>query len=146
MVQLKPMSALAPYAHGFLQELEELEKEAAKPAKETRKGWLSPKSRKGTRPLRVSTLLKKEKDGTLGGYKLAHVLEALSKVGEAQVPFIAKDDPGQAGRVKRPGDMPSRDDVGGTIAKREDGRGNAATLNGPQTVFEISSQPGERSE
>ena len=121
-------------------------KEAAKPTKETRKGWLASKTRRGSPPMRVSTMLKKEKDGTLGGYKLAHVLSSFAKLGEAIVPVLGKDDPGAAGRVKRPGDMPSRDDVGGTIAKREDGRGNAATLNGPQTVFEISSQPGERSE
>lgn len=158
------MSALAPYASGFLEELEklaeverdleaytlgdDLRKEAKKPVKETRKGWLSPKSRKGTRPLKVSTLLKKEKEGTLGGYKLAHVLDAMGKFGEATVPFIAKDnDAGAAPRPKKPGDVPSRDDVGGTIAKREDGRGNAATLHGPGTVLhEISASPGERSE
>ncbi len=140
------MSALLPYASGFLSGLEELEKEAAKAVKETRKAWVSSKTRKGTRPMRVSTLLKKEKDGTLGGYKLAHVLDCLGKFGEATVPTIAKDDPGAAPRAKRPGDIPSRDEVGGSIAKREDGRGNAATLNGPSTIFEISAQPGERNE
>lgn len=156
------MSALAPYAQGFLEELEkiakveedfsaytlgdDLRKEAAKPAKETRKGWLAPKSRRGSPPMRVATLLKKEKDGTLGGYKLAEVLGAFSKVGQALEPTIAKSDPGSARAMKRPGDMPSRDEVGGTIMKREDGRGNAATLNGPQTIFEIMAQPGERSE
>ncbi len=47
-----------------------------------RGGRGSAKSRKGSPPMRVSTMLKKEKEGTLGGYKLAHVLEALSKAGE----------------------------------------------------------------
>ncbi len=76
------MSALGPYAQGFLEELATLEKEAAKHLKETRKAWGSAKSRKGSPPMRVSTMLKQEKEGTLGGYKLAHVLEALSKAGE----------------------------------------------------------------
>jgi len=36
----------------------------------TRKGWLMPSARKNRRPMSVDTLLKKEKDGTLGGYSL----------------------------------------------------------------------------
>ena len=128
------MSALAPYAQGFLESLEELEKEAAKHVKETRKGWLSSKTRKGTRPMRVSTMLKKEKDGSLGGYKLAHVLGAMGKFAEASVPFVDKESPGSAPRARKPGDIPSRDDAGGAIAKREDGRGNAATIESPTTL------------
>lgn len=128
------MSVLAPYAQGFLEELEKL---AAKPVKETRKGWLSPKSRKGSVPMRVSTLLKKEKDGTLGGYKLASVIGAMGKLGEStpSVPFVANESPNSAPRLRKPGDVPSRDDTGGEHGKREDGRGNAATIESPSTVL-----------
>ena len=65
------MSFLAPFRDGFLDELEKIA--AGKYKKETRKGWASPSSRSGRRPMRVSTLLRKEKDGTLGGYKLAQL-------------------------------------------------------------------------
>lgn len=128
------MSALAPYAQSFLEELEKL---SAKPVKETRKGWLAPKSRKGSVPMRVSTLLKKEKDGTLGGYKLASVLGAMGKLGESTpvVPFVASESPNSAPRLKKPGDVPSKDDTGGEHGKREDGRGNAATIEAPSTVL-----------
>lgn len=113
------MSALSPFKDGFLDELEKLS--AARPVKETRRGYLVPSSRKGRRSMRVDTLLKKEKEGTLGGYKLAGSL----------VPFSVQEDAGAAPREKRPGDVPSRDDVGPLTPKREDGRGNAATLVGP---------------
>lgn len=43
----------------------------------TRRGWAFASSRKGRRPMSVSTLLRKEKDGTLGGYKIAAFYEGL---------------------------------------------------------------------
>ncbi len=135
------------YAQGFLEELEKL---SAKPVKETRKGWLSPKSRKGSVPMRVSTLLKKEKDGTLGGYKLASVIGAMGKLGESTptVPFVASESPNSAPRLKKPGDVPSRDDAGGEHGKREDGRGNAATIESPSTVLSdvVTSSSKDRTE
>lgn len=57
-------------------------KEAAE--RETGKGWSVSNSREGRRPLRVDTLLRKEKDGTLGGHDV--------------------------GAFKNPNRVPSRDD------------------------------------
>lgn len=71
------MSVLAAYQRGFL---EELEKIAAKPVKESRRAWGTSSSRKGRRPMRVSTMLKKEKDGSLGGYKFAELLEGFAHI------------------------------------------------------------------
>lgn len=126
------MPAILPFRAGFLDELASLsgelraplEKLAAAPVKETRKGWLHPNSRSGRRSMRVDTMLRKEKDGSLGGYKLATVLEALSKYGFANtpVPFADAGDKGASPRVKKPGDVPSRDDVDDQTPNRRDGR------------------------
>lgn len=128
------MAHLSAYEQGFLSEFAELEKEAAKATKkiekETRKGWSSSSSRKGRRPMRVETMLKKEKAGTLGGYKLAHVIEALGKVAEKEriVMYGFPDDPSKTKPERKPGEMPSRDDVHYEQAKRTDATVDAATV------------------
>jgi hypothetical protein len=88
--------------------LDELEKIAAS-SKLLRHG----KSRIGKRPMRVSTLLRKDKEGEI--YK--HGEGSMGNV----VPFSDEDAPGVTGRAaqapKSPNDVPSR----------EDGRENAGT-------------------
>lgn len=91
---------------GFLDELEKI----AASSKLLRHG----KSRLGRRPLRVSTLLRKEKDSEI--YKSA----GDGSMGNV-VPFADETAPGVTGRAaqapKSPNDVPSR----------EDGRENAGT-------------------
>lgn len=146
------MSVLSRFQGGFLDELEKLssdvEKNAGKLVKETRKAWSSSKTRKGRRPMRVSTLLKKEKEGTLGGYKFAHVLQALAKNASTQsiVPFTVTENGGEAKLQKKPGDVPSRED-NYEAPRREDGRGSAHTLLPASTHLNevaATNQPQER--
>lgn len=93
--------------------LDELEKIAAS-SRMLRHG----KSRKGRRPMRVSTLLKKEKDGEI--YKLSKNAQGEGSGGNV-VPFSDENAPGVTGNAakapKSPNDVPSR----------EDGRDNAGT-------------------
>ncbi len=92
------------------------------------------KSRLGKRPLSVSSLLKKEKDGSL--YKN-------TKIAIAILPYI--EPPRQAGSVippKKKGDVPTRDDS--QAIKREDGRENATTVHS-QSYFALANA-GERRE
>lgn len=80
------------------------------------------KSRLGKRPLSVSSLLRKEKDGTLFKYtKMAAIL-----------PFIQPpSQPGSVRPPKRKGDVPTRDET--NSMKREDGRENATTVLSPSS-------------
>lgn len=128
------MGYLEAHAQGFLAEFEELEKEASRSSKkivkETRKGWNTTTSRKGRRPMRVDTLLKKEKAGTLGGYKLAEVLGAFAKLGGEDkerfvMPYLG---PRHEKQKNKPGDMPTRDDVHYEQARRADDQVDAATV------------------
>jgi hypothetical protein len=139
---MRPFSTLLS---GFFDELEKISeprhlevfpKEAAKFEKENRKAWSTSSARKGRRPMSVSTLLRKEKEGTLGGYKFAQVIGALGKVAHSQgavVPFLDTGDPGQARKTLKPGEIPSRDDFETSTPKREDGRASAHTLDSPGT-------------
>ena len=69
-------------------------------------------SRKGRRPMRVDTMLRKEKDGTL--YKNAQ-------------PFsTGPADPAEARRPKKKGDVPSREDL--NVVQRGDLREAATTV------------------
>lgn len=107
MIQQRRMNPLFEAMRaGFLDELEKI----ASSAKTLRHS----KSRKGRRPMRVSTLLRKEKDG-----------EILKTGGDGSmgnvVPFSDENAPGVTGNAakapKSPNDVPSR----------EDGRDNAGT-------------------
>lgn len=123
------MGALSPYTNGLLGALAELEKDAALSKhvkKDTRKAWSTSSSRKGRRSMSVGTLLKKEKEGTLGGYKFA----SQGIAGFADPPVEG----GAAKPSKRPGDMPSRDDIEGSIPKEQDGRGSAHTIPTTATI------------
>lgn len=72
--------------------LDELEKIAAAHGQLRR-----PKERRGRRPMTVTTLLRKEKDGTL--YKGGYVADTRA---------AGADDPKAAVPVRRPGDVPSK--------------------------------------
>lgn len=83
------------------------------------------RTRKGRRPMRVDTLLKKEKEGTL--YKQTGTDQKIAQV----EPYVSGQLTGAEVRpVKKKGDLPSREELVNT-PKREDGRGNAATVYGP---------------
>jgi hypothetical protein len=125
---------------GFLDELEKISSSHGR--------MRVPKERKGRRPMTVTTLLRKEKDGTL--FKDAYV---------ADVRASGADDQGAAPAKRQPGDVPSkgsnvdmdqktgmlrdlrpgeqkkkvtRDDL--ERVDRMDGRGEAATISGPGTM------------
>ena len=66
----------------FLEELEQIKTAALRVPKETRKAWFVGSSRKGRRSMSVSTMLRKEKDGTLGGYKLAAAYDPPTRLSE----------------------------------------------------------------
>jgi hypothetical protein len=72
--------------------------------------------RKGRRPIRIDTFLKKDKEGTL--FKKSNV-----------EPFAAGPvDPGEARKPKKRGEVPSREDQ--DVVRREDGREAATTVTG----------------
>lgn len=84
-------------------------------------------SRKGRRPMRVDTLLRKEREGTL--YRRSGNEHKIAQV----EPFVAGLlTGGEVRPIKRKGDLPSREELTNT-PKREDGRGNATTVHGPST-------------
>lgn len=95
-------------------------------------------SRKGRRPLKVETLLRKEKDGTL--YKKAQFYAPAQ-------PFSAgTPDPGEARRPKKKGDVPSKDDT--ETVHRSDQRESAATVTGlgqPLNNIGATNTPAEHS-
>ena len=115
-------------------------KEAA-PKKEKRRPWNVANHRTGKRPMSVSTMLKKEKDGTLqmklGAFQDPEFLRALLKIAQlygSPVPFADASDRGAAPRGKaRPDHIPSREDVDEQTPRREDGRNFAATELAPGT-------------
>lgn len=77
-------------------------------------------TRKGRRPMRVDTLLKKEKEGTL--YKKAQFYAPSQ-------PFsVGPADPAEARKPKKKGDVPSKDDT--DVVQRSDQRESAATTHG----------------
>lgn len=98
------------------------------------------RSRKGRRPVRVDTLLRKEKEGTL--YKHTGNDHKIATV----IGYVANSVTGiEAQPKKKKGDLPSRED--NDAVKREDGRGNATTVYGPGTSMLIPHAGGlERSE
>ena len=87
--------------------LDELEKISA-----ARKRMTVAQSRKGRRSMRVSTMLRKEKDGTL--YKRS----SSEGSSQAEVDYREGDDNGAAKLRRRQGDVPSRDK---TSARRKKG-------------------------
>lgn len=98
-------------------------------------------SRKGRRPMRVDTLLRKEREGTLyrrtgNDHKIAQI--------EPHVAGLVTG--GEVKPIKRKGDLPSREELV-NAPKREDGRGNAATVYGPSVHLNAPDVGGrERSE
>lgn len=84
------------------------------------------KSRSGTRPISVDTLLKKEKDGTL--YKKAE-----DWAGAPVDVGVGVVDPASARRPRRKGDVPTEDDT--NKVDRVDGRGEATTTTGQGSTF-----------
>jgi hypothetical protein len=82
-------------------------------------------SRKGRRPLRVDTLLRKEKDGTL--YKTSQSYMPAQ-------PFSAGlPDAAEAKRPKKKGEVPSREDL--NVVQRGDQREAATTVTGIGQTF-----------
>lgn len=77
-------------------------------------------ARQGRRPMTVSTLLKKEKEGTL--YKKGQFY------GPSQPVSVGPADPGEARRPKKKGDVPSREDT--DVVQRQDQRESATTVHG----------------
>lgn len=100
--------------------LDELEKIAA-----SKKRWRTAQQREGIRPMRVHTLLKKEKEGTL--YK--------ESAGVAGSDFYAADPKGKGATKRRTEDE---------VPTREDSRDNVTTTVAPSTqVIDIAhSTPG----
>lgn len=117
----------------------ELEKEAAV-KKEKRRPWNVANVRSGRRPMRVETMLKKEKDGTLHS-KYAQFYGPI-------IPFTDSPDKGAAPRGKKnPDNIPSAEDVGALAPKRTDGRANLVTEMAPGTTLNevaATNQPQER--
>lgn len=117
----------------------ELEKEA-EVKKEKRRPWNVANVRSGRRPMRVETMLKKEKDGTLRS-KYAQFYGPI-------IPFSDVTDKGAAPRGKKnPDNIPSAEDMGALAPKREDGRANLVTEMAPGThLYDVAAtnQPQER--
>lgn len=92
--------------HSFHAFADEMQKISA-----SRSIWRLAQSRKGRRPMRISTLLRKDKEGTLYKHKLSAPTE------QATLNY-QEIDPGrvegsQAIAKKKRGDVPSRDDPAG---------------------------------
>lgn len=86
------------------------------------------KTRSGRRSMAVTTLLRKEKEGTL--YKRA-------SSGGLTTEFVAGPaDPSEARRPKRKGELPSKEDC--ELVNRADGRDYAATVQGPGNTLSIA--------
>jgi len=124
------MNPATAFRNGFIDELEKISF-----AIENRKGWNVVQSRSCKRPMSVETLLRKERDGTLGGYKLAYMLRHIVKLAETHsvVPYPLGVEGDQVRRPKRPGDIPCRDEMEVVNPKREDGRESAFTFYPPGT-------------
>lgn len=109
--------------------------------KEKRRPWNVANVRSGKRPMSVSTMLQKEKDGTLqvkfGSFQDPELARALVKIATfygPAVPFTDSSDKGEAPRGKpRLDNIPSREDVDAQTPRREDGRNFAATELAPGT-------------
>jgi len=115
-------------------------KEAAAPKKEKRRPWNVANHRSGKRPMSVSTMLRKEKDGTLQ-------MKVGSLAGPS-VPFIGEPDRAAAPRGKNnPDHIPSREGIDAQAPKREDGKGNVMVDVAPGTSYTelgVTNQPQER--
>ena len=93
----------------------ESEKSAAPIPRETRRAWAIAQARRGSPSMRVSTLLRKEKDGSLGGYKFATIIDNRDRV-------IFEDDT-KARRIRKHlNDIPSADEDAAAAPSRQDGR------------------------
>jgi len=98
------------------------------------------KDRSGRRPLRVDTLLRKEKEGTL--YKNTGNEQ---KIAQLESVLAGRPSGTEATAGKKKGDLPSREEI--DTPKREDGRGNAATVPGSGNFLVAPATGGaERSE
>lgn len=103
-------------AHSSIPALQALTKEGAGgPKKETRTAWQVGKARSGKPTMRVETMLKKEKDGSLGGWKLAEGISLPTRVITVEGDNVRRT-------VKRPGDIPARGEDEMQDAKLEDRR------------------------
>lgn len=112
------------------------EKMAAKaPKKEKRRPWNVANHRTGRRPMSVSTMLRKEKDGTLQT-KFGEAAEKLGFYNQAVAYTEGGTDGGSSKDPKKKTDnIPSRDDVDAQTPRREDGRNFAATEIAPGTTL-----------
>jgi hypothetical protein len=84
------------------------------------------KSRSGTRPISVDTLLKKDKEGTL--YK-----ESGDWAASPVEVSVGRSDPAAARRPRRKGDVPTQDDT--NVVDRSDGKDNTTTVTGVGSTF-----------
>jgi predicted double-glycine peptidase len=120
---------------------------SAKIKKEKRRPWNVANVRSGRRPMSVDTMLKKEKDGTLG-VKFAEAVEKISQFYGPIVPFSDEQSLAAAPRGKKnPDNIPSRESIVASDVKREDGRANLVTEMAPGTnLYEVAAtnQPQER--
>ena len=121
------MDLLAIMESSFLDELEKIA--AVRP--DIRKAMTVPQSRSGRRPLSVSKMLAKEKDGTL--WK-----EGEGSIGNL-VPTAAGEPVGSTDNPARPTRTSSE------VPSREDGRENVQTIfvGGKQLPPETTNQPAE---
>lgn len=89
-------------------------------------------NREGTRPISVSTFLKKEKDGTL--YKhtgnKTKVADFTAYFGTLEPVSMGPFDPGEARKPKRKGEVPSKEDLDGNGVNVRDLRESATTTSG----------------
>jgi hypothetical protein len=114
-------------------------KEAAPIKKEKRRPWNVANHRTGRRPMSVSTMLKKEKDGTLQS--------KYASFNGPVLPFTDESDKGAAPAGKRKMDnIPSREEIANNVS-RQDGREFAATVPAPgnaQLEVGATNSPQER--
>jgi hypothetical protein len=108
-------------------DVEELREKVAAYIKETRRAWRVAHTRKGKASMGIETLLRKEKDGSLGGYKLATLIDFNDRV--------TYEDNSKVPRIRRRSyDLPSPDDES-TAATRQDSRDARSTM--PMIPVEI---------
>jgi len=91
-----------------------------------------PQTREGRRSMRVSTLLRKEKEGTLYKAAMSHALEAGGPHGTATPTFAEKLRGSPLRSTYRKGDVPSLHDSNWS-EERTDGRASAVTQVSPST-------------
>lgn len=115
--------------------LDELQKIAA-----SKQQMTVSQTRQGRRPMSVSTMLEKHKDGSL--FKKGYSPGSTNTLGGGTQPYLAE---GVAPEVRKAGDAPSRD--GATVGlkpKREDGHDMTATVPAGGAIYSSETGPGVR--